>query len=202
MIVISMQKSLQMEKLSNELTNCKQCELWKTRTHLVIGEGSLNAKFFFIGEAPGFNEDKQGRPFVGRAGKILDDLIESVGLKRNEVYIANILKCRPQNNRNPLASEIQACSAFLKKQLQLIDPLVIIPMGSFATKYVFNTFNIPFTKISELHGKMYSTKTLYSTRTILPMYHPAVATYNPNNKTILLQDMKKVQPFLLSKTIG
>ncbi|MDG6218353.1 MAG: uracil-DNA glycosylase [Candidatus Thermoplasmatota archaeon] len=196
-----MQKSHQMEKLSKEITNCKQCELWKTRTHPVIGEGSLNAKLFFIGEAPGFNEDKQGRPFVGRAGKILDDLIESVGLKREEVYIANILKCRPPNNRNPFASEIQACSAFLKTQLQLIDPSIIIPMGSFATEYVFNTFNLPFTKISELHGKMYSTKTLYNTKTILPMYHPAVATYNPNNKTILLTDIKKVEPFIVSKTI-
>lgn len=196
-----MEKSFQMEMLTKEIANCKQCELWRTRTHPVVGEGCLTAKLFFIGEAPGFHEDKQGCPFVGRAGGILDDLIESVGLKRDEVYIANILKCRPPNNRNPLTSEIQACSGFLKKQLQLIDPSVIIPLGSFATEYVFTTFNLPFTKISKLHGKMFNTKTLYTTRTILPMYHPAVATYNPNNKKILLQDIKNVQPFILSKTI-
>lgn len=201
MIVSSMEISTNMQVLSKEIADCKKCSLWKTRNHPVIGEGSLHSNLFFIGEAPGSNEDKQGRPFVGRAGAILDELIKSIGLRRDEVYIGNILKCRPPNNRNPLPSEIKACSPFLEKQIHLIDPSVIIPLGSFATEYVLTMFDIPFTKISQVHGKIYTTKTLYNTIHIIPMYHPAVATYNPNKKSILLEDMNQVRPFILSKSI-
>ncbi|MBS3778217.1 MAG: uracil-DNA glycosylase [Candidatus Thermoplasmatota archaeon] len=196
-----MEQSDRIQQLADDILHCQKCDLFKTRTNPVIGEGSLDADLLFIGEAPGYNEDQQGRPFVGRAGSILDELIESIGLKRSEVYIANILKCRPPKNRNPTSSEIKACTPHLEKQLDLIDPTVILPMGSFSTEYVFDKFNIPFTKISKLHGKIISKNTLYNQLHILPLYHPAVATYNPNKKTVLLEDIKQVKPFILRKSV-
>lgn len=197
-----MDKTEKIQLLSDKVVHCKQCDLYKTRTHPVIGEGSLDADLFFIGEAPGFNEDKQGRPFVGRAGAILDELLASIDLKRSDIYIANILKCRPPKNRNPTESEIRACTPFLERQLDLINPEVIIPMGSFSTEYIFSKFDLKFTKISELHGKVFTKTTLYNTVHILPMYHPAVATYNPNKKNELLEDIKQVKPFILSQSIS
>lgn len=190
-----------MQIVREEIKNCKQCELWKTRNHPVVGEGSLDASLFFIGEAPGSNEDKQGRPFVGRAGSILDELLSSIGLHRSDIYIGNILKCRPPQNRNPTSTEINLCAPFLDKQLELINPSVILPMGSFATSYVFGKYDIPFTKISELHGKVITKKTLFGSIHFLPLYHPAVATYNPNKISVLKEDIKKVKPFIVSQTI-
>lgn len=197
-----MDKTEKIQLLADKVVHCKQCDLYKTRTHSVVGEGSLDADLFFIGEAPGFNEDKQGRPFVGRAGAILDELLASIDLKRSDIYIANILKCRPPKNRNPTESEIRECTPFLERQLDLINPEVIIPMGSFSTEYIFDKFDLKFTKISELHGKVFTKNTLYNTVHILPMYHPAVATYNPNKKNELLEDIKQVKPFILSQSIS
>lgn len=194
-------KSEIFRSLSYKISQCNQCDLSVTRTNAVIGEGSLNADLFLIGEAPGCNEDKQGRPFVGRAGAILDELLASINLKRTDIYIANILKCRPPKNRNPTPSEIKACTPFLEAQLELVDPQVIIPLGSFSTEYIFTKFDLPYTKISELHGKVFTKKTLYNTLRVLPMYHPAVATYNPNKKTVLLDDFKQVVPFVLSRSM-
>lgn len=199
--VALMSVSNEMQKLTEQIIHCKRCELYKTRNNPVVGEGSDEADLLFIGEAPGLNEDKQGRPFVGRAGKILDELLDSIGLNRSDIYISNILKCRPPNNRNPTKNEIQTCSPYLKKQIDFINPSVILPMGSFATEYVFDTFDLPFTKISKLHGKLFSKQTLYHQIRILPLYHPAVATYNPNKKTVLLEDIKQVKPFIISRTV-
>ena len=199
--VASMSVSNEMQTLAEQIINCKRCELYKTRNNPVVGEGSDDADLLFIGEAPGSNEDKQGRPFVGRAGRILEELIDSIGLNRSDIYIANILKCRPPNNRNPTKNEIQTCAPYLEKQIDLINPSVILPMGSFATEFIFEKFNLPFTKISKLHGKLFSKQTLYHQIRILPLYHPAVATYNPNKKSVLLEDIKQVKPFIVSKTV-
>ena len=196
-----MEKVDRIQQLTDDILHCQRCELYETRTNPVVGEGSLDADLFFIGEAPGYNEDQQGRPFVGRAGAILDELLDSIGLKRSEVYIANILKCRPPKNRNPKTSEITACTPHLEKQLDIIDPTVILPMGSFSTEYVFDKFDLSFTKISQLHGEIVSKNTLYDQLRILPLYHPAVATYNPNKKTVLLEDIAQVKPFILSKSV-
>jgi len=171
--VASMSVSNEMQTLAEQIINCKRCELYKTRNNPVVGEGSDDADLLFIGEAPGSNEDKQGRPFVGRAGRILEELIDSIGLNRSDIYIANILKCRPPNNRNPTKNEIQTCAPYLEKQIDLINPSVILPMGSFATEFIFEKFNLPFTKISKLHGKLFSKQTLYHQIRILPLYHPA-----------------------------
>ena len=182
-----------LDHVRNQVLECRRCNLWKTRTNPVFGEGSETADIMFIGEAPGFSEDKQGRPFVGRAGKILDELLSSINLRREDVYIANILKCRPPNNRNPETAEIQACTEYLDRQIELISPKVLVPLGSFAGQYLFERYGFEAEKISLVHGKVFQKNTLYGMITIVPMYHPAVATYNPSKKSVLLDDFKVLQ---------
>lgn len=191
-----MSKEEDMKHVISSVENCKKCSLWKTRKNPVSGEGSLDADILFVGEAPGYNEDMQGRPFVGKAGKILDDLLESIGLDRNKVYIANILKCRPPGNRNPLNTEIDSCTEFLDKQIEIIQPKIIVPLGNFAVLYIFEKFGLKHDKISKLHGKLFQINTLYGGVKIIPMFHPAVATYNQDAKSVLLEDFKVIKEVL------
>lgn len=191
-----MSKKQEMEKIIDEVKNCKKCELWKNRNKPVIGDGDLNTEIMFIGEAPGYNEDKQGIPFVGRAGKILDELLDSIGLRRQDVYIANILKCRPPKNRNPLKTEIDACTGYLNRQIELIKPKIIIPLGNFACSFIFEKYGLEYNQISNVHGKIFKLNTSFGELKIIPMYHPAVATYNPNKKTVLLQDFSPLKLLL------
>ena len=179
-----------MKKITKLVVNCRKCDLWKTRKNSVVGDGSLDSEILFIGEAPGYKEDLQGCPFVGKAGKILDELLESVGLQRDKVYIANILKCRPPDNRNPLKNEIESCSEYLNNQIEIIQPKIILPLGNFACSYIFEKFDLKFDKISNIHGKVFQKNTLMGNIKIIPLYHPAVATYNPNIKNTLLEDFK------------
>ncbi len=188
-----MSKQEEMEKIAISVENCKKCDLYKTRNKPVVGYGSVDAKILFIGEAPGRNEDLQGKPFVGRAGKILDELLGSIGLERDEVYIANILKDRPPNNRNPLSSEIKACTQHLDNQIMLIQPKIIVPLGNFAASYIFEKFGLKIDKISNTRGKVFETNTIFGNIKIIPMYHPAVATYNPNTISILKGDFKVIK---------
>ena len=153
-----------------------------------------------IGEAPGYHEDVQGRPFVGKAGKLLDELLLSIGIKREEVYIANILKCRPPENRNPFNSEIAACTPYLDKQIQLIKPKIIGTLGNFATSYVLEQFGFQAESIGKIHGKTFSVKNLIFEAKIIPLYHPAAAVYNPNMKPILMEDFKLIGLNLSKKT--
>jgi len=191
-----MSKKQEMKNIADLVKNCKKCDLWKTRTKPVIGEGSEDANIIFIGEAPGYNEDRQGLPFVGKAGGILDQSLDSIGLQRQDVYIANILKCRPPKNRNPLKSEVDLCTGYLNKQIELIQPEVIIPLGNFATSYIFEKFGLKYDKISNVHGRIFQVNTIFGNIKIIPMYHPAVATYNPNTKDILIEDFKSIQTTL------
>ena len=188
-----MTKQELMSKIKESVEKCKKCGLSKTRKNPVIGDGSLDSEILFIGEAPGYNEDLQGRPFVGRAGKILDNLLESVGINRDSVYIANILKCRPPNNRNPQKNEINLCIEYLSKQIEIIQPKIIMPLGSFACSYIFEKYGIKYDKISKIHGKLFQKNTLLGKLRIIPMYHPAVATYNPNIKKQLLKDFSIIK---------
>ncbi len=198
-----MSKEEEMAKLVELIENCRRCSLWRSRTNPVPGEGSLNAEVLFIGEAPGYNEDKQGKPFVGRAGRILSELLASINLTRSEVYIANILKCRPPGNRDPDPEEISACTEYLDKQIEIIQPRIISPLGKFACGYIFKKYGIPYDKISNHHGKVYRVSTLMGMITIIPLYHPAVATYNPRVKTMLFEDIKKIASLLTQqKQIG
>ncbi len=185
-------KEKELEEIKKKILNCKKCNLWKTRNKAVVDEGSLNAKIMFIGEAPGFNEDQQGKPFVGRAGKIFDELLNFINLKREDVYITNILKCRPPDNRNPQENEIKSCTPYLDKQLEIINPKIICCLGNFATKLIMKKFNLnnKIQGISKIHGEIFDVSTLNGQIKIIPIYHPAVATYNPNKIDILKKDFE------------
>jgi uracil-DNA glycosylase family 4 len=185
-----MSKKEDIKKIGDLVINCKKCILHKTRNKPVVGEGCLDAKTMLIGEAPGYNEDSQGRPFVGKAGKILDELLKSIDLKRNDVFITNILKCRPPKNRNPLRSEINNCKKFLDMQIDKIQPKIIAPMGSFATYYIFKKFGLKIDKISNIHGKIYNVNNINGNIIIIPLYHPAIVIYNVKIKKILFEDFK------------
>ena len=180
------------EQIRQKVSNCKKCNLWKTRSNTVFGEGCIDAKIMFIGEAPGKNEDKQGLPFVGKAGKILDELLHTIELERNQVYICNILKCRPPKNRNPKAKEIEKCTPYLDYQISRIKPLIIATLGNFATLYILEKFGLQKEKIGNIHGKLFHIKRKNFNATLIPLYHPAAAIYNPNKKSVLIEDFKSI----------
>lgn len=188
-----MSKETDMIGIILSVESCRKCNLWKTRNNPVVGEGSINADILFIGEAPGHKEDVKGRPFIGRAGKILDELLNSIGLQRNEVYIGNILKCRPPKNRNPLKTEIEKCSKYLDKQIKIINPKIIVTLGNFAASYIFNKFNLEYDKISNAHGKTFHLNSHSKSVEIIPVYHPAAAIYNQRLKRILTKDFKEIK---------
>ncbi|MFZ2071168.1 MAG: uracil-DNA glycosylase [Halobacteriota archaeon] len=178
------------------IAECRLCELWNTRNKPVFGEGALSARIMLIGEAPGYYEDLHGRPFVGKAGKVLDELLNSIGLVRAEVYITNILKCRPPGNRNPAVAEIKACTPYLDAQMRIIDPDVIVTLGNFSLTYIFDKLGLKPEKISKIHGKVFTVSTITGIKRLTPLYHPAVATYNPGMKTVLLTDFKALKDFV------
>ena len=182
-----------MEKVKDEVLACKKCPLYKTKTYPVIGQGSHQAEIIFVGEAPGFNEDKTGRPFCGEAGKVLDELLDFIGFKREEIYICNILKCRPPGNRNPKKEEIEACASYLEKQIEIIEPKVICVLGNYSTAYILEKYGLKekIQGISKIHSQVFSANNFK----IIPLYHPAVATYNPNMKEILKKDFKVLEKF-------
>lgn len=194
----SLQKTeKELEKIKNEVLDCKKCPLYKTRIYPVIGEGSHQTKIVFAGEAPGSQEAKTGRPFCGTAGKILDELLESVGIKREDVYITNLLKDRPPNNRDPQKEEIEVCVPYLERQIEIIKPEVICPLGRYSMKFLMEKFGLEekIEPISKIHGKVFETKTLFQNIKIIPLYHPAVAIYNPNMKEILKKDFQILKKF-------
>ncbi len=192
------EKILRIEKLRKKIAVCERCRLHKTRTHTVPGEGSVEAQIMFIGEAPGRNEDLQGKPFVGRAGEVFDRLLSSVGLTRDEIYLCNILKCRPPENRAPLNDEVQACVGSLDIQIKVINPKVIATLGKYATTYIFEKFSLTQSNISSVHGKVLDVETPFGPKKIVPLFHPAVATYDPTKINILLKDFEIFKSLLQS----
>ena len=180
------------QKIKEEIIHCQKCPLWRTRIKPVPGEGSLKAKIMFIGEAPGANEDREGRPFCGAAGKVLDHLLEIANLKREEIFITNILKCRPPQNRDPQKEEINACSPYLKEQIEIIKPKIICTLGNYSTAYIFEKYALKdkIQGISKIHGQVFEIKNLFQSIKIIPFYHPAVVTYNINMKTTLEKDFQ------------
>ena len=185
-----MDKEEEISKIREQVESCRKCELWETRKNPVPGEGPLQPKVMFIGEAPGFNEDLQGKPFVGRGGEILDEMLRLIGLKREEVFVGNILKCRPPNNRDPEPLEIKACTPYLDRQIALIKPKIMVTLGNFATSYILEKFGLKPESIGKVHGKFSKISNLMLTTKIIPMYHPAVALRNPQLKSILREDFK------------
>ena len=171
-----------------EVAACTRCALAGGRTQVVFGSGDPGADLMFVGEAPGFHEDKQGVPFVGAAGKLLDQLLGGIGLTRADVYVANVLKCRPPGNRDPMPDEIEACEAHLWKQMELIEPRVVATLGNFATKLLSGR---P-TGITRVHGEEQET-TLGGRRVLLyPLYHPAAALYTPRMLEVLKDDFARL----------
>lgn len=180
-------------ELEQVARTCADCALNETRTNVVFGVGNPHSDLIFIGEAPGFNEDKKGEPFVGAAGRLLDELLITVlGLTRKDIYIANVLKCRPPNNRDPLPEETTVCRPILDKQIELIDPKAICTLGNHATRAVLKK-NI---NISQIHGKPIQS----NGRWIYPTYHPAAALYTGAIKQLLIEDFKKLGELLAENT--
>lgn len=172
------------EELRREVAGCTQCALAKTRKNVVFGDGNLSARIVFVGEAPGADEDEQGLPFVGRAGQLLTNIIKAMGLERKDVYICNILKCRPPGNRNPQPDEIRLCEPYLKRQLQLIAPQIICALGSFAAKTLLKTE----TPITALRGRFQT----YAGIKLMPTYHPAYLLRNPSAKKQVWEDVQLI----------
>jgi DNA polymerase len=177
-----------LEEIRRELGDCKRCKLHRTRSTIVFGEGNKKAKLMFIGEGPGYDEDVQGRPFVGKAGQLLTKIIQSIHLQREEVYITNIIKCRPPQNRNPEPDEIQSCHPFLQKQIQSIQPKMICALGTFAAQTLLSTN----AKITALRGRFFDLGGIK----VLPTYHPAFLLRNPERKREVWEDMKQISGWM------
>lgn len=187
-----------MKKIRDEVIACQQCLLYQTRILPVIGQGSHNAKIIFVGEAPGANENRTGRPFCGASGKILDGLLEFIGLNRQDVYICNLLKCRPPSNRDPMPDEINACSSYLERQIEIIKPKVICPLGRYSMYFLMKKFGIEneMQSISQIHGQIFKSREGFHGLAVIPFYHPAVAIYNQNMLPVSKKDFLILKDFL------
>lgn len=190
-------KTEKMKKIRDEIVELNEGALFQNRIETgilpVIGEGDHNASIMFVGEAPGKNEAKYGKPFCGRAGNLLDELLNSINLDRKTIYITNIVKDRPPNNRDPLPDEIALYGPYLNRQIEIIEPKVIATLGRFAMNYILNLYNIEQSGgISNSHGKIYNAENI----SIVPLYHPAAAIYNQHLKETLLEDFKILKRFI------
>ncbi len=173
------------ENLHKKISNCRRCPLYKTANHAVPGEGDPNTKIMFVGEAPGRVEDETGRPFVGRAGKLLDQLLESINLPRRSVFITSVVKHRPPKNRQPKPSEVVTCKYWLDHQLSIIKPKLIVTLGRFGLEYF-----LPKVKISKIHGTIQKSNNNFM---IFPLYHPAAGLRSTRNKLKLIEDFQKLK---------
>jgi uracil-DNA glycosylase len=179
------------KQIANEVAVCLECDLHYSRKNAVAGEGPADAEIVFIGEGPGFHENEQGRPFVGAAGKFLEDLLRSINLTRSDVFITNIVKCRPPGNRDPLPEEINTCtSLYLERQIQVINPKVVVTLGRYSLERY-----LPKVKISSVHGQAFKVKG----RLVVPMYHPAAALHQGSLRPVLERDFARL-PELISKS--
>ena len=179
-----------LDSIAEQIKGCTACELCRSRTHAVPGEGNYNARIMLIGEGPGYHEDQQGRPFIGNSGKFLGELLGKAGLKREDVFITNVVKCRPPGNRDPMPDEIAACSAYLDAQLELIDPDVVVTLGRFSMQRWFRN-----ERISKIHGEPRED----GKRLIVPMYHPAAALHQAALRSTIEDDFAKLPKILAER---
>lgn len=177
-----------LEEIENLMGECQRCELGQSRSHLVFGVGNEHARVMFVGEGPGRNEDLKGEPFVGAAGHKLDSLLSEAGLTRDEIYIANVVKCRPPANRNPKPEEIEACSPFLREQIRSVWPDVIVCLGNFASQWLLKTDK----GVTSLRGKLYQTGHFV----VAPTFHPAACIYHADWQPLLVEDLRRVGEWL------
>jgi uracil-DNA glycosylase family 4 len=185
----------ELQAFADSVAGCTRCRLSQGRTQVVFGAGNPRADLMFVGEAPGFHEDKQGLPFVGQAGKLLEKLLAQIGMQRGDVYIANVLKCRPPGNRDPQPDEIEACESHLFRQIELIQPVVVATLGNFATKLLSGR---PL-GITRVHGQEQETTIGGRSVLLYPLYHPAAALYTPAMLTVLSADFARL-PKLLGRS--
>ena len=183
-------KDARLARLAHEVERCRRCPLYRTRTHAVVSDGTPDAKLMFIGEAPGRDEDLQGKPFVGAAGQLLTKMIEAMGMKREDVYICNILKDRPPGNRTPLPEEVEACLPFLQEQIAIVQPRVICTLGAVATKALLG----PYVSITKVRGEVRDCQGI----PLVPTFHPAYLLRNPPAKKFAWADLKKVKQLLVT----
>ena len=178
-----------LEEAAREASTCERCRLAQGRTQVVYGVGSPSADLMFIGEGPGYYEDKQGEPFVGAAGQLLNRMLAEIGIERDDVYIANVVKCRPPGNRDPYPDEVEACAPWLREQVQLIDPRVVVTLGNFATRFVLDKQ----VSISRVRGQ----RLPWSGRTVIPTFHPAAILHGggeaSNQMTALRADFQEIR---------
>ncbi len=187
------------EEITKEILNCKKCDLYKTKTNYVPGSGNEHAEVVFVGEAPGREEDLKGEPFVGAAGKLLTEMLSKIGLRREDVFICNVLKCRPPNNRDPSPEEIEICGEYLKRQLDAIKPNMIVCLGRFATKFIFDLFGLEFSSISKVKGRIFEAQRWGKKIKIVPIYHPAAILYRPQLREEYEQQFRKIGELLSKK---
>ena len=179
-----------METLADEIKTCRKCELWRQRKNAVPGEGNLDVAVMLVGEAPGYWEDLKGRPFVGAAGKILDEMLSKAEISRRDVYVTNVVKCRPPENRDPLPREIHTCTLYLDRQIKIIKPKFLVTLGRHAAFYILAKAGIETEGITKIHGKIFEATLLGFEVFILPMYHPAAALYKAKYKDELDKDFQ------------
>ncbi len=179
-----------LDSIANQIKGCTACELCRSRTHAVPGEGNHSARIMLIGEGPGYHEDQQGRPFIGNSGKFLGELLGKAGLTREDVFITNVVKCRPPGNRDPMPDEIAACSAYLDAQLELIDPDVVVTLGRFSMQRWFQN-----ERISKIHGEPRED----GKRLIVPMYHPAAALHQSALRSTIEDDFARLPKILAER---
>lgn len=187
----------QLAQVASEVVVCIKCPLSKSRTKAVPGVGNSKAQIMFIGEAPGKSEDAKGEPFVGAAGRFLDILLSQIGLSRDQVFITNIVKCRPPGNREPKPLEIETCTPYLHRQIRIIQPRFVVTLGKHSSAYIFSAIGMPFKGITQVHGKSFAAKLQSLEVTVFPMFHPAAALYNGRCKEQLIEDFR-----LLAQKIG
>ena len=185
-----MDASAEFEELRREVESCVKCPLHKSRKRPVLGEGNLNAEVMVIGEAPGAVEDEEGRPFVGPAGRLLTALLNEIGVKREELYITNVVKCRPPNNRDPEESEIEACLPYLIRQIKLIRPRKIVALGIHSTRTILRFSGIKVDELSRFRGRVFRVSINGVEAEVYPTYHPAAALYNPKLRGIIKNDLE------------
>jgi DNA polymerase len=181
------ERRLELERVADEIRSCSLCTLHEARISAVPGAGPVDADIFFLGEGPGAREDEQGLPFIGASGKFLDDLLDSIGLDRRKVFISNVVKCRPPGNRDPHVAEVRACARYLDRQLELIQPHLIVTLGRFAMDYFLSGG-----RISEIHGQPRRVDGVLT----LPLYHPAAALYRGSLRSVVREDFQRIPELL------
>ncbi|MDD4108233.1 MAG: uracil-DNA glycosylase [Prolixibacteraceae bacterium] len=190
-MAITKEKIQKLEILNYEIKKCERCGLCFKKTNVIIGEGNVDARFFFIAQAPGKTEDKEGRMFIGPTGKVIDELFEKINLKRDEVYMTNLIKCRLPKNRKPSQNEIETCSKYMEQEIEIIKPEFLIPLGYHSTKYIFNRYCNKNFLSTDFVGKL-----IYcNDQKIYPLRHPSAALYNPSLMESMSGDFQKISVF-------